>query len=196
MVFFLPETSRHIVANGSVRPPRLSRLPLGTLMCHWQGTESGTVNRRRVPNPLRSITILGRRDNTVVITACGLLYVVYTCINASLSTLFIDIYQLNQWQAGIIYLPFGIGGTVSTFFSGSLLNTAYRKSRTERGLSTDKAVGDDLDSFSVEKARLRVIWAPMFITSTSVVAFGWAVHFKKVRKSLVIEQPSLQTSHS
>lgn len=187
MVFLLPETSRHIVGNGSTKPARLSRLPVGTSMCHWQDVDAVAVYRRRIPNPLKSLAILGRRDNTIVISACGLLYVVYTCINASLSTLFIDIYKLNQWQAGIIYLPFGLGGTVSTFFSGPLLNTAYRNARTERGLSTDKAAGDDLDRFDVEKARLRVIWVPMLITAGSVVAFGWAVHYKKVSMREILQ---------
>ena len=70
-------------------------------------------------NPHKSLTILARKDNTSIILACGLLYVVYICVTASLSVLFIDIYGLNQWQAGLIYLPFGLGGTVSTLFPGS-----------------------------------------------------------------------------
>ena len=133
-----------------------------------------------MPNPLRSLTIIIRRDNTIIITACGLLYIIYTCINTSLSVLFIDIYKLNQWQAGLIYLPFGIGGTVSTFFSGPLLNNAYRNARAKQGLSTDMAAGDDLDNFSVEKARLGVIWTPMLVTTCSVVAFGWVLHYHLV----------------
>lgn len=146
-------------------------------MSHFtlDGTEA--TGKRHLPNPLRSLTILIRKDNAIIIFACGLLYVVYTCINTSLSVLFIDIYQLNQWQAGLIYLPFGIGGTVSTFFTGPLLNNAYRKARTERDLPTDKAFGDDLDDFCIEKARLGVIWVPMLVTIGSVVAFGWVLHY-------------------
>lgn len=56
-----------------------------------------------------------------------------------------------KWQAGLIYLPFGIGGTVSTFFSGHLLDKAYRDAWTKRGLSVNKAVGDDLDNFLLRK---------------------------------------------
>ncbi|KAK7756562.1 hypothetical protein SLS62_001399 [Diatrype stigma] len=169
MALFLPETSRSIVGNGSIRPAKHLRLPVpGPLMCHWQESRDTAPHIWRVPNPLKSLVILGRKDNAVIILACGLLYAVYTCINASLSTLFIDIYGLNQWQAGIIYLPFGVGGTVSTFFSGPLLNTAYRNARAKQGLSTDKAGGDDLDNFAIEKARLVVIWVPMLLTALSV----------------------------
>ncbi|KAH8802636.1 multidrug resistance protein [Xylogone sp. PMI_703] len=177
MVFLLPETSRNIVGNGSIKPPKYSRLPIPTLMCHWKESNVAASHKLRVPNPLKSLAILTRKDNAVIILACGILYVIYTCINTSLSILFIDIYNLNQWQAGLIYLPFGIGGTVSTFFSGTLLNKAYRNARTKRGLSTDKVAGDDLDNFPIEKARLSIIWIPMLVTAGSVVAFGWVLDY-------------------
>ena len=180
MIFILPETSRNIVGNGSIRPSKHLRLPTRTMMCHWKDSDIVAGHRWRIPNPLKSLTILARRDNTIIIIACGILYIIYTCINTSLSVLFIDIYKLNQWQAGLIYLPFGIGGTVSTFFSGPLLNKAYRKARTKQGLPTDMAAGDDLDNFSVEKARLGVVWTPMLMTTCSVVAFGWVLHYHQV----------------
>ena len=149
-------------------------------MRHWKDSDVAARHKWRMPNPLKSLTILTRKDNSTIILACGILYVIYTCINTSLSVLFIEIYNLNQWQAGLIYLPFGMGGTISTFFSGPLLDKAYRNARTARGLSTDRAVGDDLDSFPIEKARLGIIWIPMLMTVCSVVAFGWVLHYHQV----------------
>lgn len=180
MIFFLPETSRGIVENGSIPPPKHLRLPVGGLMRHWTNTDDTATRKTPVPNPLKSLKILCRIDNAIIIFACGLLYVVYTCINTSLATLFIDIYKLNQWQSGLIYLPFGIGGTVSTLFSGPLINRAYHKARTRRGLLADRVSGDDLDSFPIEKARLSVVWLPMLVTVCSVVSFGWVLHFRQV----------------
>lgn len=184
MGFLLPETSRNIVGNGSIRPPKHLRLPTPTLMCHWKESDVITTYQWRIPSPLRSMTILLRKDNTIIILACGILYVIYTCINTSLSILFIDIYKLNQWQAGLIYLPFGVGGTVSTFYSGRLLDNTYRNARTKRGLSTDRAIGDDLDNFPIEKARLSVVWIPMLVTTCSVMAFGWVLHYHQVGTSV------------
>ena len=180
MMLFLPETSRSIVDDGSIMPSKYLQLPFTTVMCHWQDSDITATHRWRVPNPLKSLTILARKDNATIILACGFLYVIYTCINASLSTLFVSIYKLNQWEAGLIYLPFGLGGVASTFMSGRLLDEAYRKARVEQGLPTDKAVGDDLYHFPVEKARLRVIWAPMFLTTCSVIVFGWVLHYRQV----------------
>jgi len=183
IALFLPETSRNIVGNGSVKPSKHLRIPIPKLMRHWKENDVSTSHKWRLPNPLKSLRILARRDNAIIILAAGMLYVIYTCINTSLSILFIDIYSLNQWQAGLIYLPFGIGGIVSTFFSGLLIDKAYRNARTARGLSTDKAVGDDLDTFPVEKARLSVVWIPMLMTTCSVVAFGWVLHYRQVSNS-------------
>ena len=180
MAFFLPETSRNIVGNGSCKPPKQLRLPFSTLMCHWKESDIRTGHEWRIPNPLKSLTILIRKDNAIIIIACGFLYTIYTCLNTSLSVLFIKTYNLNQWQAGLIYLPFGLGGTFSTLFSGRLMDKAYCISRKDRDLSTDRAVGEDLDNFPIEKARLSIIWVPMLLTAVSVVAFGWVLDYQEV----------------
>ncbi|TLD28420.1 hypothetical protein PspLS_03372 [Pyricularia sp. CBS 133598] len=192
ILLFLPETSRNIVGNGSTKPPRHLRLPTGgRLMRHWEDDDetdssgSSRLSSRTMPNPLRSLGILARRDNTVVMLACGLLYAVYTCVCASLSVLFVDLYALDQLQAGLVYLPFGLGGTASTAICGPLLNRAYRRVRDAcdgggGGIEADalgRDVADDMDVFPVERARLGVVWLPMAVATVSVVAFGWTVHF-------------------
>jgi predicted MFS family arabinose efflux permease len=180
MLLVLPETSRDIVGSGSISPNSYLRPPIPLLIGCQRRSDISPAPRLRIPNPFKSITILRRKDNAIIILACGLLYVVYTCINASLSTLFVDIYGLNQLQAGLIYLPFGLGGALSAFVSGRLLNRAWRRARTERGLSTDKVGGDDLHDFPVEKARLQVIWVSMLMTIGSVIAYGWVLHYHQV----------------
>lgn len=180
IILFLPETSRKLVGNGSIAPMKRLRLPIPKIMCHWNEDDVIASHKWRMTNLLNSLTILVRKDNAVIILACGIIYAVYTCINTSFSILFTDIYKLNQWQVGLTYLPFGLGGTVSTLFSGPLLDTAYRNTRTERGLTTDKAVGDDLDNFPIEKARLRVMWIPMLVLVCSVVALGWTLDYHEV----------------
>ncbi len=186
MAFFLPETSRNLVGNGSIKPLKYLQLPFPKIMCHWSDSDELTHVKWRVPNPLRSLKIIARIDNAVVIFAAGLLYIIYTCINTSLSVLLTEIYDLNQWQAGLTYLPFGIGGVVSTFITGRLIDKAYRNFRLEKGLSIDRIAGDDLDNFSIEKARLRVVWAPMIATACSVLAFGWVLEYRQVRLLAVL----------
>ncbi|KAK7950931.1 uncharacterized protein PG986_006659 [Apiospora aurea] len=104
------------------------------------------------------------------------MYTVYSCVIASLSTLFIEIYDLNQWQAGFVYLPFGIGGTFSTFVSGALLNWAYRKARSRHDLPGSPSRDDDIDDFPIERARLSIMWAPVLVTLLCILTYGWALH--------------------
>ena len=181
MAFFLPETSRNVVGNGSIKPVKFLRLPFPGIMCHWTSSDEVGHVKWRLPNPLGSLKIIARIDNAVIILAAGLLYVIYTCINTSLSVLLIEVYNLNEWQAGLTYLPFGIGGVVSTLFTGSLIDKAYRNFRLKKGLPTNRIAGDDLDDFPIEKARLRLVWAPMLVTAGSVLAFGWVLEYRQVR---------------
>jgi hypothetical protein len=39
-------------------------------------------------------------------------------------------------------------------------------------------VGDDLDAFAIERARLCVAWVPLAVTAAAVLAFGWVLHFE------------------
>ncbi|KAI1311516.1 multidrug resistance protein [Xylaria venustula] len=159
MTAFLPETTRSIVGNGSIPPPKLLQLPFGTFMRHWHKDDAPISRPRRVPNPFKSLLILTYKDNATVILACGLLYAVYTSLNASLSVLCIEIYNRSQWQAGLIYLSLA---------------------RTKRELDTNKASGDDLENFPIEKARLSVMWkVPMAVTVASVISVGWVLHYQK-----------------
>lgn len=180
IILFLPETGRKIVGNGSVPASKAMQLRTLRIMRHYPKNVEPVQEKLRLPNPVRSLEVLFRRDNAVIMTACGLLYVIYTVICASLSVLFTDIYKLTQWQAGLIYLPFGLGGTMSTFVCGPLLNRAYKRTKIKHGLITDNDVGDDLDTFPVEHARLQAIWIPLVVTVLSVIAFGWTLHHQLV----------------
>ncbi|MBE3044044.1 hypothetical protein IMZ48_16030 [Candidatus Bathyarchaeota archaeon] len=90
----------------------------------------------------------------------------------STSILFDRVYNLGEWQLGLVYLPFALSGTISTFCSGWMLDRAYRRARAKRGLSADNVRGDDLLSFTVEKTRIRVMVVPMATIMLCVVGHG------------------------
>ncbi|KAJ0122037.1 MFS general substrate transporter [Diaporthe amygdali] len=202
IVFLLPETSRNIVGNGSKPAQPILRLPIPftSFMKHCQVGGESEARAFHMPNPFRSLKTLLRKDNAVIVLAWGFMYAVYSALTASLSTLFIETYGLTEWQAGLIYLPFALGGTVSTFFSGYLLDTAYSQTRSTRGLSTDRIKGDDLDEFPIEKARLNIMWIPMLVITLCTVAYGWVLHYKQhIAISMVLQfmtGMALQTNFS
>jgi len=180
----LPETARGVVGNGSLQPPRYSRLPdppcvairLSAIAPH-----GNHLNRQRsFPNPLKSLTLLLAKDNAAVVFSGAFLYTTFCCIPTSLGTLVVQIYRLNQLQAGLVYLPFGIGCTLAAVASGKLIDRDYRKTAEMHGLSIDRVRGDDLRTFPIEQARLRSVFAPLIVTVISVIAFGWALDRRTV----------------
>jgi hypothetical protein len=176
MAFSLPETARNIVENGKIKPPLSARLPFKSFACHWSNEEAPRHRERRVPNPLKSLKLLLRKDNAALILAGGIIYTIYSCINTALSTQFIKTYSLNQWQAGLIYLPFGLSGTLACIFSGRLIDGLYRRTAKLHTLSTDKVKGDDIDAFPIEEARLKCVSIPVLGAIGFVVAFGWTLN--------------------
>lgn len=80
IILFLPETNRNIVGNGSIPPPTVLRLPIPfkSFMQHHQVGGKPEAMVFRMPNPFRSLKILFRKDNAVVVLAWGLMYTVYS----------------------------------------------------------------------------------------------------------------------
>ncbi|KAI4123830.1 MAG: hypothetical protein LQ341_007145, partial [Variospora aurantia] len=61
------------------------------------------------------------KDTALVLVANAIFYVNYSCLQASLSTLIMDLYGLNALQAGLTYLPYGIACGVTSFLIGMLV---------------------------------------------------------------------------
>lgn len=187
MVLTLPETVRNLVKDGSVPPPRISKLPLSCLRSHERSSMEAETDVQRdklhMPNPMKSLMILTRKDNLCLVFSGGILYMLNCCLNASLSSLFIEIYKLNQLQAGLIYLPFGLGCTVSTLVASKVIDRDYRVIAKRYGLPVEKANGDDLARFPIEEARTRSTFVPLGVTTAVIVAFGWTLRFRTVGPS-------------
>ena len=185
MSLTLPETARNLVADGSVSPPKLSRLPIKGLMHGQRKPESETETCQKkitwhIPNPMKSLIILARKDTLCLVIGGGIVYMVYCCLHASLSSLFIEVYGLNQLEAGLIYLPFGAGSTISTLFSGKLIDRDYRRVAEKYSLPIEKVKGDDLAHFPIEEARTQSVFLPLAIATTTVVSFGWTLQARAV----------------
>ena len=121
ILFALPETSRKLVGNGSIEAVGIHRLPF-TKFYDNVGLEQTRISpssrRLRLPNPLTCIRCLLRKDTAIIVFVIGILYTIYSCLQASLSSLFIGLYGLNELQAGLIYLPFGLGCAAAAYFTG------------------------------------------------------------------------------
>lgn len=114
----LPETARGIVGNGSISPPRINRTLLSLMRkpggprgerCSEAKEASNSRSKPSFPNPLTSLKLLLLKDVFIVLLCNGIYYMIYCCAQASLASLFVKVYDYTELQAGLIYIPFGIG---------------------------------------------------------------------------------------
>lgn len=196
VVLWLPETCRNIVGNGGYRPPRLGT----AILPHLKPPHSTHARRlpksdRRFPNPITVFLLLRHRGSLVVVCCFGIAYSIYSCLQASLSSVFVDIYGVSGLAAGLIYLPFGVACMLSAVLAGRLLDRDYAATAREEGMSVDRVRGDDLTSFPVEKARLRNSKFSVILCSALIIGYGWALHARTVnRPSLGVSMRSIQAN--
>lgn len=187
IVLSLPETARSVVGNGTNAPPKWSTPLIPNVMRPWENLppEPSTIIHRKkgFPNPLKALIVLSRPDTAISITAGSILYMIFCASHASLSTVLIDIYNLNELEAGLIYLPYGVSCLVSTLMSGKLIDRDYQIVARKHNFPINKVSGDDLSRFPIEEARMRSIFVPTFLAMFSMIGYGWAVHYHAVSAS-------------
>lgn len=175
----MPETSRRMVDDGSIRPPHLINgllLPnLKPSASRRSDAEVALKRAIRFPNPLNCLITLWQRASFLVILVGGIQYTVYGCLATSFSTLMIRLYSLNYLTGGLIYLPCGIGGVLAAYTTGKLLDRDYIRTAKRYNLPVDKST-NDLSNFPIEQARLLSIFPLLAISTTATVGFGWALN--------------------
>lgn len=137
----LPETSRVIVGNGSIAPSGIYLTLLSVIARNKRGKsgESQSIHESTnlapslehgpkftLSNPLDCLKLLLLKDVAVVLSCNGIYYMIYCSIQASLSTLFIEIYNYGSLGAGLIYIPFGIACLAGTFIWGRSMSHPFR----------------------------------------------------------------------
>lgn len=122
---FLPETGRRIVGNGSIPARGIHKSLLQHLSSkknksndtdYLQGRSKRSLSD--LVNPLRSIRMIFHKIEALVLFSNAVFYMQYSCVQASLSTLFTRIYGLNEMQVGLSYLAFGIACAIASYGVG------------------------------------------------------------------------------
>lgn len=119
----LPETQRKIVGNGSIPTTGVHKSLFDTLTRDRKERFDREQEPRRdrkhhIPNPFKCIVMLFSKGNFTVIMIGSITYMVKMTLQASLATQCIDVYGLDYLQAGLIYLPSGIGGATASYAAG------------------------------------------------------------------------------
>ncbi|KAJ9610599.1 hypothetical protein H2200_005376 [Cladophialophora chaetospira] len=176
----LPETLRAIVGDGSGAVGAWRSVPLRCMRpTASQANDATEETQTKNQSPLGGfIIVLCQKDKALVMSAIAVLYMVWNCLQASLSTIFIRTYHFNQLQAGLIYIPFGLGVGCAGFATGRILDRDYKHVARQHGFPVDRRRGDDLTEFPIEKARFRSTFIPLAAVCCVLIAYGWCLHFK------------------
>ncbi|KAI0205356.1 major facilitator superfamily domain-containing protein [Astrocystis sublimbata] len=164
VVLLLPETSRRVVEDSSLLPGWANRALIPVLTPQQQQKKSSppSPNSRKFffPNPLKPLALLKRPNTAITVATVGVWYTVYSCLQASLSSLFTQIYHVSGLVSGLTYIPFGVACAISAF------GTVPRKKNL------------NLNGFFIEEARLRSIKYSLIICGLLIVGYGWLLQYE------------------
>lgn len=133
MLLFFPETQRKIVGNGNIQPKGLIYQTVFSLLRRKaEGIEGSDVaaegkqerkipkkRRLKFPNPLACLPVLANKGSLLVILITAINYAVKAALQTSLDAQCVELYGLNYLQAGLVYLPSGVGGGFGSYFAGA-----------------------------------------------------------------------------
>jgi hypothetical protein len=173
------------VGDGSISAGRIYTQPISLIGRH-RSAEISSERPARKPfkNPL---LMFAYPEIFVVLIFNGTLYAVMYGVTASLTIIFEKVYPyLNEAEIGLCFIPMGLGLLVGSLFSGRAMDSYYRKIKDDliRQTRTDSKKYVDLEaiekdpSFPIEKARLQILPWVVFVFTTSIISYGWALQWR------------------
>ncbi|KAF2664798.1 MFS general substrate transporter, partial [Microthyrium microscopicum] len=179
-VAFMPETGRNIVGNGSIPPQSWNRPVTAYLKAHrskiiepQQPTPPKSSKKR--PSLLSSIPILFEKEVFLTLFFGSLVYAGYILIITGLPNQLATTYDYNSIQVGLCYLPIGIGPLLIRPFIGRLMDANFRRHARKTGVEVVKGRQQNIDDFPVERARLEICVAFVYLSSAAVIPYGWVM---------------------
>ena len=159
LLLFFPETCRGVVGNGSIPVFGWNRA-----ICSYLRTTTAvsppepSVPRRRVnlPNPCSTLHLLSHRPVGLVLLANGVVFSSYYAVTAGIPALFHKVYDLNELEIGLCFIPAGLGSLFSATANGVLADWNYRRTRRNAGQTVHRNQKQDILGFPIEQARLQV----------------------------------------
>lgn len=184
--FFLPETLRSLVGNGSgyANPTPTQWLRKKALRQNNNDDAAGAVKEPslsrflKFPRVWQPFLYLLQPDVAFMMISNGLVAAMLAVYMTTTPTHFEAIYGLDELQVGLCYLPFGGGCVLASFMQGRILNRDFRAVARKLGYtSPEKLKSGDLPAdFPIFKARLRTIWVQILLLQAVTVCYGWVLY--------------------
>ncbi|BCR86281.1 MFS transporter [Aspergillus chevalieri] len=186
LVLFLPETCRKVVGDGSIPPPALNT-SVSDIIRHQRRKRKGlappyskTAEIRKnhtfhLPSPLPTLKVSFDLETTAILLTTGLLFACFYAIMTGATTTLHEVYHFNNIQTALMYIPIGAGGILSAFTTGYFVDRNYRRHARRAGLPVIRNRGTDISNFNIEKARIEIALPMYYLTSITIIAYGWVM---------------------
>ncbi len=197
--FGLPETARSVVGNGSVQATGwgmswwsfLKGMSMRKFDAVEMNKSSVAVNEKngapgkrakfKMANPMAAIHIIFWKDTALVLWMAGSPYAVWYAVQASIPSIYKDIYHFNELQIGLSYLTGGFGTVSGGYLNGKLMDWNYKTTARSIGHTIDKVSGDDLNNFPIERARARGSYYLLAVYIAALAGYGWCVEARALK---------------
>ncbi|OAA79051.1 Major facilitator superfamily domain, general substrate transporter [Akanthomyces lecanii RCEF 1005] len=108
--------------------------------------------------------------------ACAIFVPLLILLPETCRRMFHRLYQVNEMQTSLIYIPLSLGTLISAATTGQLVNWNFKRYALKHGYPLTSNRQHNLDGFPVERARLEIAWPLMLIAAASLILYGWIMH--------------------
>lgn len=177
---FVPETCRNVVGNGSV-PSQKWNMSLMTYLHLRKQRRKGvpasraTVQNKKRPGILSSITILFDKESFFLLFYAGILFAGFYIIMAGLPSQLAAAYNYNSIQIGLCYLPIGCGAIIARMVVGRAIDWNFRRHSRKLGIEIVKGKQQEIHNFPVERARLEIGLPLVYFGCVMFIPYSWVM---------------------
>jgi multidrug resistance protein len=176
-LIFIPETCRNVVGNGSLPPQRWNKPLIAYLRQNKEDEAPPSTERstKKRPGILSSIPVILNKECFLVLFFGGLLYGGYYIVLIGLPTQLASTYHYNSIQVGLCYLPIGIGPLLVRPIIGRIMDANFRRHAHAVGVELAKNRQPSIDNLPIERARLEISLALVYLCSAVIIPYGWVM---------------------
>lgn len=201
MLFFVPETLRSLVGNGSGyanptpiqwwRHRKRQRQHAKQQQSAEEGYQSSSMEegassithiptrkQRQGINPFKPLLFLKEWDVVCALVFGGLCFATQQCFLVTTSHVLASVYHLSVMNVGLCFMTGGAGSLAGALATGRIMDYEFKRVALETCGHVPKR-GNLSSDFPIFKARLRYPLCVAAILEASVMVFGWSVYTRQ-----------------
>lgn len=133
-----------------------------------------------LPNPLNSLQMLFHLPTGLILLSNGIVFASYYAVTAGIPSQFKQIYGLSDMEIGLVFIPAGLGSSLSAAFNGAVVDWNYRRKRDQTiqqvsNMGENSGTDTIMAGFPIERARLQ-IGGPMTVIFLLPLAVRRYIH--------------------